>query len=93
MLFVPGMPDVVRALHAWQRKVVRLAIRNPAFGLQSPTNTAQGATLDALLNDTVTAVVAGRSPLSELDSVVKSWRSRGGDKMAEEYAAEYAQNA
>ncbi|WP_329343024.1 extracellular solute-binding protein [Streptomyces sp. NBC_00663] len=93
VLFVPGMPDVVRALHAWQRKVVRLAIRNPAFGLQSPTNTAQGATLDALLNDTVTAVVAGRSPLSELDSVVKSWRSRGGDKMAEEYAAEYAQNA
>ncbi|MEV8545555.1 extracellular solute-binding protein [Streptomyces sp. NPDC051572] len=93
VLFVPGAPNVVRALHAWQQKVVPVAIRNPAFGLQSATNTAQGATLDSMINDAVTAVIAGRSSPSELDSVVKSWRARGGDRMAEEYGAEYALNA
>ncbi|MGW7047086.1 extracellular solute-binding protein [Streptomyces avermitilis] len=90
VLFVPGMPDAVRALHSWQQKVVPVAIRNASYGLQSRTNTAQGTTLKALMEDTVTGVVAGRIPLSELDATAKKWRARGGDRMAEEYAKDYA---
>ncbi|MFD7770446.1 extracellular solute-binding protein [Streptomyces sp. NPDC059787] len=93
VLFVPGMPDAVRALHSWQQKVVPVAIRDASFGLQSPTNTAQAATLSALVNDTVTSVIAGRSSLSKFDEAAKQWRSRGGDKIAEEYAEEYAANS
>ncbi|MFK4265744.1 type 2 periplasmic-binding domain-containing protein [Streptomyces milbemycinicus] len=93
VLFVPGRPEVVRALHAWQQKVVPVAIRNASYGLQSRTYTAQGTTLKALMDDTITAVIAGRSPMSEYDSAVKTWRSRGGDRMAEEFAKDYAANS
>ncbi|MGW3976665.1 extracellular solute-binding protein [Streptomyces mirabilis] len=92
VLFVPGMPEAVRALHAWQVKVVPVAIRNASFGLQSSTYTAQGTTLRALMDDTVTGVVAGRLPLSELDAAARKWRDRGGDRMAEEFAKDYAAN-
>ncbi|TLS47827.1 extracellular solute-binding protein [Streptomyces montanus] len=93
VLFVPGRPEAVRALHAWQQKVVPLALRDASYGLQSSTYTAQGTTLRALVEDAVTAVIAGRSPMSEFDAAVKTWRSRGGDRMAEEYAKDYAANA
>lgn len=92
VLFVPGMPDAVRALHAWQRKVVPHAIRNASYGLQSATSNSQGATLKALVDDTITGIVAGRLPLSEWDATVKKWRQRGGDRMAEEFAKDYAAN-
>ncbi|MGW0581025.1 extracellular solute-binding protein [Streptomyces sp. NPDC002920] len=93
VLFVPGMPEAVRALHAWQQKVVPHAIRNASFGLQSRTKNSQGTTLKALLDDTVTGIVAGRLPLSEWDATVKKWRGRGGDRMAEEFAKDHAANA
>ncbi|MFF3847751.1 sugar ABC transporter substrate-binding protein [Streptomyces sp. NPDC002328] len=93
VLFVPGRPDAVRALHAWQQKVVPHAVRNASYGLQSGTYTSQGTTLKALMDDTVTAVIAGRAPMSDYDAAVKTWRSRGGDKMAEEYAKEHAANS
>lgn len=92
VLFVPGMPDAVRALHAWQSKTVPHAVRNASYGLQSRTKNAQGTTLKALLEDTVTGIVAGRIPLSEWDGAVKKWRARGGDRMAEEFAKDYAAN-
>ncbi|WP_327657108.1 sugar ABC transporter substrate-binding protein [Streptomyces sp. NBC_00483] len=93
VLFVPGRPEAVRTLHAWQEKVVPVTIRNAAFGLVSRTDVAQGATLRALMDDTITAVIAGRSSISDLDAAVKKWRSRGGDKIAQELAKEHAANA
>ncbi|GHH03940.1 extracellular solute-binding protein [Streptomyces lanatus] len=92
VLFVPGKPDAVRALHAWQEKTVPYAIRNASYGLQSRTKNSQGTTLKALLDDTVTGIVAGRLPLSEWDAVVKKWRAQGGDRMAEEFAKDHAAN-
>ncbi|MFF3336086.1 extracellular solute-binding protein [Streptomyces sp. NPDC002888] len=92
VLFVPGMPDAVRALHAWQQKTVPRAIRNASYGLQSRTKNSQGTTLKALLEDTVTGIVAGRLPLSEWDATVKKWRGRGGDRMAEEFAKDFTAN-
>ncbi|MBV1936125.1 extracellular solute-binding protein [Streptomyces sp. BV286] len=92
VLFVPGLPDAVKALHAWQTKTVPAAIRNASYGLQSSTYTSRGTTLDTLLKDTATGIVAGRTPLSEWDATVKKWRQRGGDRMAEEFARDYAAN-
>ncbi|MFF3494717.1 extracellular solute-binding protein [Streptomyces sp. NPDC002795] len=93
VLFVPGRPEAVRALHAWQEKVVPVTIRNASFGLVSRTDVAQGATLRALMDDTITAVIAGRSSLSDYDAAVKKWRGRGGDRIAEEFAKEQAANS
>ncbi len=90
VLFLPGRPDAVRALHAWQQKVVPVTIRDASYGLQSRTNTRRGTTLRASMDDTITAVIAGRASLSDYDAAVRRWRSGGGDKMAEEYAEEYA---
>ncbi|MES5822692.1 extracellular solute-binding protein [Streptomyces sp. RG80] len=92
VLFVPGLPDAVRALHDWQSHVVPHAVRNASYGLQSRTKNAQGTTLKAMLDDTVTGIVAGRTSLSEWDAAVKKWRARGGDRMAEEFAKDYAAN-
>jgi putative aldouronate transport system substrate-binding protein len=92
VLYVPGMPDAVRALHAWQLKAVPVAVRNASYGLQSETKAAQGTTLKAFLDDTVTSVVAGRTSLSQWDAAIKTWRGRGGDKMADELAKDYAAN-
>ncbi|MPY64135.1 type 2 periplasmic-binding domain-containing protein [Streptomyces spongiae] len=93
VLFVPGMPDAVRSLHAWQQKAVPQAVRNASYGLQSRTFTAQGTTLKALMDDTATGIIAGRVPLSEYDAAVKKWRERGGDRMAEEFAEDHAANS
>ncbi|MGW2115168.1 extracellular solute-binding protein [Streptomyces zhihengii] len=93
VLFVPGQPEAVRAMHAWQQKVVPVAIRNASFGLQSATGTKHGTTLKAQMEDTITSVIAGRTPLTAYDDAVKKWRSQGGDRMAEEYAEEHAANA
>ena len=93
MLFVPGRPDAVRALHTWQRKVVPHSVRDASFCLQSRTRNSQGTTLKALLDDTVTGIVAGRLPLTEWDAAVRTWRSRGGDRMAEEFAKDHAAGA
>ncbi|GAA2348678.1 extracellular solute-binding protein [Streptomyces kunmingensis] len=92
VLFVPGRPEAVQAMHAWQQKVVPVTIRNASFGLVSRTDVAQGATLRALMDDAITAVIAGRSSMSDLDAAVKKWRSRGGDKIAQEFAKEHAAN-
>ncbi|MEU9652084.1 extracellular solute-binding protein [Streptomyces sp. NPDC048110] len=93
VLFVPGRPEAVQAMHTWQQKVVPVTIRDASFGLVSSTLVAQGATLRAMMDDTVTAVIAGRSPMSDLDDAVKKWRSRGGDKIADELAKEHAANS
>ncbi|MEZ3180926.1 extracellular solute-binding protein [Streptomyces pimonensis] len=93
VLFVPGMPEVVRSLHDWQQKVIPVAIRNASYGLQSATWTKQGSTLERMMNDTITAIIAGRTPMSEYDAVMKRWRSQGGDRVAEEFAKEHAANA
>ncbi|MFC9947184.1 type 2 periplasmic-binding domain-containing protein [Streptomyces pratensis] len=93
VLFVPGRPEAVRALHTWQQKVVPVIIRNASFGLVSRTDVAQGATLRALMEDTITAVVAGRSSMADLDAAVKKWRGQGGDRIAEELAEEHAANS
>ncbi|MFE2068432.1 sugar ABC transporter substrate-binding protein [Streptomyces sp. NPDC059467] len=93
VLFVPGMPDAVRALHDWQTKVVPVAIRNASYGLKSATEATQGTTLKALMDDTITAVIAGRASMSDYETAVTRWRARGGDTMAEEFAKEYAANS
>jgi hypothetical protein len=41
--------------------------------------------------DTKIAIGSGREPLSALDDWIAEWRSRGGDKIKQEYAEAYEQ--
>lgn len=91
VLFFSGVDaDSVKRLHAWETKAVPLAVKNPAAGLVSDTRSRSGVALDKALNDGINDIVTGRAPLSSWEDVVKKWRDDGGDKMADEYAKEYA---
>ncbi|MCQ4212620.1 sugar ABC transporter substrate-binding protein [Streptomyces longispororuber] len=90
VLYVPGFPSVVERLHAWQQKVVPLMQPNIRFGLQSDTYNRQGAALQQLIDDGVTAIVSGRKKVSDWDAVYAKWQAQGGKKVVEEFTAEYA---
>jgi putative aldouronate transport system substrate-binding protein len=91
VLFFAGVDaESVKRLHAWEIKAVPLAVTNPATGLISDTANRGGVALNKALDDGINAIIAGREPLESWESVVKKWRSDGGDKIAEEYAKEYA---
>ncbi|MEV4757216.1 hypothetical protein AB0J86_19165 [Micromonospora sp. NPDC049559] len=91
VLYFAGVDaESVKRLHAWETKVVPTAVRNPSTGLVSDTANRSRTTLDKALNDGINAIITGREPLESWEAVVKKWRADGGDKMAEEYAKEYA---
>lgn len=92
VLYLPGAPDAVKRNHAWQTKVAPLLVRNPRFGLQSETNTRVGASIETLRSDTIGSVIAGRKSIGAWDDAVKKMRDQGLDRIAEEYAKDYAAN-
>jgi putative aldouronate transport system substrate-binding protein len=89
VLYAPGFGDIVKRLHAWQQKVVPMMVPNDRWGLQSDTYNKQGATLDQIISDGVTATVTGRRKVSDWDAVYKKWLNQGGQQALEEFAKEY----
>ncbi|MZD06125.1 extracellular solute-binding protein, partial [Streptomyces sp. SID5785] len=85
VLYQPGGADLVKRLHAWQKKVAPLLERNDRWGLQSETFTDRGASLDQILGDGVTSVIAGRKKVSDWDGIYKKWREQGGARVADEF--------
>jgi len=67
------------------RKIAALGQENPCLTLYSPTNASKGGQLNQLRIDRIDALVTGRDPMSALDTLIKDWRSRGGDDMRKEY--------
>ncbi len=88
-LYFPGFPDLTKRLHAWEEKVVPLLVRDDHWGLMSDTYNRQGATMQQIIEDGVTAVVSGRKNLSAWDAVHRKWRAQGGERAAEEFLKEY----
>jgi putative aldouronate transport system substrate-binding protein len=92
VLYLPGHPDVARAVHDWQKATLPRSVRNPGTGLRSATEAGKSAQLNQILGDGITAVTFGRKPPSAWKDVVTQWRQAGGDKVAEELAEEHAAN-
>jgi putative aldouronate transport system substrate-binding protein len=91
VLYFAGVDaESVKRMHAWQTKAVPVALKNPATGLISDTGSRSGVTLNLTLVDGMNAIVTGREPLTSWDAVIKKWRADGGDKVAQEYAKEFA---
>ncbi|MFG2640757.1 extracellular solute-binding protein [Streptomyces sp. NPDC048370] len=84
-----GSVEATRRQHAWQQQIVPTGIRNPIVGLRSDTWSTKATTLDKLRADSINAVVSGKRPLSDWDSIVKDFKAKGADKAAEEFAKEY----
>ncbi|TDC42576.1 extracellular solute-binding protein [Micromonospora sp. KC213] len=90
VLYLPGHPEAARAVHEWEKAVLPSSVADPAVGLRSATQSSKGAELNRIVGDAVSAIVFGRKPLSAWQDAVIQWRQAGGDKLAEELAAEYA---
>lgn len=90
VIFNPGRPDAAERVHQWQSDVLPSSVRDPSIGLRSATFTQLGASLNRNLKDAAAAIIAGRQPISSWTQAVQSWKTKGGDKIAEELAEEHA---
>lgn len=79
-------PDMHRATSA----LAPHGTSDPTVGLYSPTNQRMGVAIGQRVADGLIEIVAGRRPISDLDSLVTEWRSGGGDTIKSEFAAAYA---
>ena len=68
-----------------EKALADVAIADPTLGFYSQTYSAQQALLDQAMTDGVSDIVTGRSPLTDLDNLVKDWRNNGGEKSRSEY--------
>ncbi|MBL1120172.1 extracellular solute-binding protein [Streptomyces sp. 110] len=93
VLYVPGAQSGIRSLHAWEKQVCPGMVNDASAGLRSATYSTRWATLARGIDDSITAIVTGRQPLSSWGAAAKKFKSGGGGKIAEEYAEEYAANS
>lgn len=85
IFYYPSDPGDAQYLQGAARDIAALGIDNPALSAFSPTNTSKSAELNQLGLDRVTAIVTGRSPLTDLDTYIRDWRSRGGEQIRQEF--------
>jgi putative aldouronate transport system substrate-binding protein len=90
VLHLPGHPDAARAVYDWEKAVLPRSVADPSVGLRSSTLSSKGADMDRIVGDGISAIVFGRKPASSWKDAVAQWRQAGGDKVAEELAAEHA---
>ena len=68
-----------------EKALADVAIADPTLGYFSQTYSSQRVALDQAMSDGIADIVVGRNQLSDLDNLVKDWRSNGGDKARSEY--------
>ncbi|HWJ77046.1 MAG TPA: extracellular solute-binding protein [Niallia sp.] len=65
------------------------AVLNPAYSLESPTNTSQGTELQKIITDATYQYILGEINLEEFKKAVKTWEDSGGKAIKEEYKEAY----
>jgi len=68
----------------------KYTVPNPALTLTSPTYSERGGELDQLMTDAMIKFVMGNIDEAGYQAEIQKWRSMGGDKIIQEYEAEYA---
>jgi putative aldouronate transport system substrate-binding protein len=89
----PTYPDYARVVHEQEQQLVPLGIPNPRASLYSETYTSKGPTLTTMINDRLSAIIAGRSAMSDYDALVTDWKTQGGDQIRKEYEQAYSKSA
>jgi putative aldouronate transport system substrate-binding protein len=84
-LYSATSADYVSVAHQTQTEHFAMTLADPTVGLYSPTDGSKGAGLRTTFNDSLAEIVFGKRPVSDLDNLVKDWRSNGGDKTRAEY--------
>ncbi|GIN71861.1 sugar ABC transporter substrate-binding protein [Bacillus sp. J14TS2] len=65
------------------------AVFNPAFPLESPTNTAQGSELEKIITDATYQYILGEISVDDFKKEVEKWNKQGGNTIKEEYKEAY----
>ncbi len=86
--FYPTPPGAAKYMQDFSKDALAVGIDDPTLGLYSPTAAARGNELNQLRRDRLLAIISGREPLSALDTMIRDWRSRGGDTIRKEYETE-----
>lgn len=73
---------MVKKLHRYQQQGSTKVLTAPTTGVY--VESATTPQIDQQVTDTMNDVILGRKPQSALAEVVKTWRSRGGDKLGED---------
>lgn len=84
-IYQPGRPKDADIQHSYQALEIPTGIQNPTVGLFSNAAATDNATADKKFTDAVNEVIQGRQPMSQLDSLIATWRKAAGDAMRKEY--------
>jgi putative aldouronate transport system substrate-binding protein len=90
VLYSAADPTFAKRIQDYQKILAPISTEDASLGLYSATQASSGVQLIQPFGDGITDIVAGRRPLSDLDGLVSTWRSSGGDKIRQEYQASYA---
>jgi putative aldouronate transport system substrate-binding protein len=78
----PDTPNYVKDMLGYSNNMVKYIEKDPWDGLKLEFP-ARFKAINLPTQDKITDVVRGRRPLSDLDTIVKEWRSEGGDETRE----------
>jgi len=87
VIFNPAYPEDTKKIYATEQKLLKYAMQNPTAGTYSDTSSKVGPKLTAAFRDTIVDIVTGRQKIDAYDGALKRWKSGGGDKMRDEFAA------
>jgi putative aldouronate transport system substrate-binding protein len=90
VLFDAKALDFGPAMHQATSALAPGGTFDPTVGLYSPTNQRLGVAIGQRVADGLIDIVAGRRPLTDMDQLVKEWRSGGGDTIRGELEQVYA---
>jgi putative aldouronate transport system substrate-binding protein len=89
-IYVAGQSEMAKAEHEIMSKLLEVSEPLPTVGLSSETDLTKGTALAKPLSQLQMDIILGRKKISEWDSAVKTWLSKGGSKIAQEYEASCA---
>jgi putative aldouronate transport system substrate-binding protein len=92
VLYNAADPNFAKRIQDYEKILAPISTEDASLGLYSPTQASSGVQLIQPFGDAITDIVAGRRPIGDLDGLVSTWRSSGGDKVRNEYQAAYAAN-
>jgi putative aldouronate transport system substrate-binding protein len=92
VIYQPGRPQDADTMHKYESAEVPTGIKDPTNGLFSNTSATKNATISKNFTDGINQIIQGRQPISELDSLLKAWRSGGGDQIRNEYQEQLQKN-
>jgi putative aldouronate transport system substrate-binding protein len=90
VLYSPADPGFAKRIQDFQKTLAPISVEDASLGLYSATQASKGVELIQPFGDGITDIVTGRRPQADLDGLVQTWRSAGGNTIRSEYEKAYA---